>query len=186
MSVCENSHAIISFSCNHTPHMEPRETANVSEFSCIFRETNMAVSHIWAFPLHVPDHWNFCFAVLAISSDFHLHTPMYFSFSKLSFVDISFTSATIPKVLRNIQTPEQSYNLWRLHHSGVFFHTVCMFGWLSPDCDGLWPLCGHLPPHALQRHLEPLALDCWFWLAGSSQCLGFILTNLNGVEAVLL
>ena len=64
----------------------------------------MAVSHIWAFPLHVPDHFGNLLAVLAISSDFHLHTPMYFFFSKLSFVDISFTSATIPQMLRNIQT----------------------------------------------------------------------------------
>ena len=42
--------------------------------------------------------------VLAVSSDFHLHTPMYFFLSNLSFVDISFTPTTIPKMLWNIQT----------------------------------------------------------------------------------
>ncbi|KAM5232833.1 olfactory receptor-like protein OLF4 [Hipposideros larvatus] len=42
--------------------------------------------------------------ILAISSDFHLHTPMYFFLSNLSFVDICFTSTTIPKMLVNIQT----------------------------------------------------------------------------------
>ncbi|EPY77655.1 olfactory receptor 7A17 [Camelus ferus] len=41
---------------------------------------------------------------LAISSDSHLHTPMYFFLSNLSFVDICFTSTTIPKMLWNIQT----------------------------------------------------------------------------------
>ena len=41
--------------------------------------------------------------ILAISSDHHLHTPMYFFLSNLSFVDICFTSTTIPKMLWNIQ-----------------------------------------------------------------------------------
>ncbi|ELK30018.1 PREDICTED: olfactory receptor 7A17 [Myotis davidii] len=42
--------------------------------------------------------------ILAISSDQHLHTPMYFFLSNLSLVDICFTSTTIPKMLWNIQT----------------------------------------------------------------------------------
>ncbi|KAM5232316.1 olfactory receptor 7A10-like [Hipposideros larvatus] len=42
--------------------------------------------------------------ILAVSSDHHLHTPMYFFLSNLSFVDICFTSTTIPKMLVNIQT----------------------------------------------------------------------------------
>ena len=42
--------------------------------------------------------------MLAVSSDAHLHTPMYFFLSSLSFVDICFTSTTIPKMLWNIQT----------------------------------------------------------------------------------
>ncbi|XP_062965201.1 olfactory receptor 7A17-like [Cynocephalus volans] len=42
--------------------------------------------------------------ILAIISDSHLHTPMYFFISNLSFVDICFTSTTIPKMLLNIQT----------------------------------------------------------------------------------
>ncbi|XP_023603583.1 olfactory receptor 7A10 [Myotis lucifugus] len=42
--------------------------------------------------------------ILAISSDSHLHTPMYFFLSNLSLVDICFTSTIIPKMLWNIQT----------------------------------------------------------------------------------
>ncbi|XP_057564351.1 olfactory receptor 7A17-like [Hippopotamus amphibius kiboko] len=41
--------------------------------------------------------------ILAIRSDSHLHTPMYFFLSNLSFVDICFISTTIPKMLWNIQ-----------------------------------------------------------------------------------
>ncbi|XP_057564297.1 olfactory receptor 7A17-like [Hippopotamus amphibius kiboko] len=40
---------------------------------------------------------------LAVSLDSHLHAPMYFFLSNLSFVDICFTSTTIPKMLWNIQ-----------------------------------------------------------------------------------
>ncbi|XP_043442796.1 olfactory receptor-like protein OLF4 [Prionailurus bengalensis] len=42
--------------------------------------------------------------ILAVSSDSHLHTPMYFFLANLSFVDICFTSTTVPKMLWNIQT----------------------------------------------------------------------------------
>ncbi|ELK08676.1 olfactory receptor 7C1 [Pteropus alecto] len=46
--------------------------------------------------------------ILVISSDSHLHTPMYFFLSNLSFADICFTSTTIPKMLANIQTQRKS------------------------------------------------------------------------------
>ncbi|XP_049731334.1 olfactory receptor 7D4-like [Elephas maximus indicus] len=42
--------------------------------------------------------------ILAVSSDCHLHTPMYFFLSSLSFVDICFITTTVPKMLVNIQT----------------------------------------------------------------------------------
>ncbi|XP_075403919.1 olfactory receptor 7A17-like [Tenrec ecaudatus] len=41
--------------------------------------------------------------ILAIIKDSHLHTPMYFFLSNLSFADICFTSTTVPKMLLNIQ-----------------------------------------------------------------------------------
>ncbi|XP_027628594.1 olfactory receptor 7A10-like [Tupaia chinensis] len=46
--------------------------------------------------------------ILATISDSHLHTPMYFFLSNLSFVDICFTSTTIPKMLVNIQTQSKA------------------------------------------------------------------------------
>ncbi|ELK25147.1 Olfactory receptor-like protein OLF4 [Myotis davidii] len=45
---------------------------------------------------------------LAISSDSHLHTPMYFFLSNLSLVDICFTSTTVPTMLWNIQTQSKA------------------------------------------------------------------------------
>ncbi|XP_053419493.1 olfactory receptor 1N1 [Nycticebus coucang] len=41
--------------------------------------------------------------ILALGSDPHLHTPMYFFLANLSFVDIGLTSSTVTKMLGNIQ-----------------------------------------------------------------------------------
>ncbi|XP_054548896.1 olfactory receptor 7A17-like [Talpa occidentalis] len=46
--------------------------------------------------------------ILAIVTDPHLHTPMYFFLANLSFADIGFTSTTIPKMLLNIQTQNKA------------------------------------------------------------------------------
>ncbi|KAM4887941.1 olfactory receptor 7E178-like [Thomomys bottae] len=42
--------------------------------------------------------------ILAVTTDPHLHTPMYFFISILSWSDICFTSTTVPKMLVDIQT----------------------------------------------------------------------------------
>nr|XP_048290936.1 olfactory receptor 7G2-like [Myodes glareolus] len=46
--------------------------------------------------------------ILAVSSDSHLHTPMYFFIANLSFTDICISTTIIPKMLVNIQTQDQS------------------------------------------------------------------------------
>ncbi|XP_013360548.1 PREDICTED: olfactory receptor 7E24-like [Chinchilla lanigera] len=42
--------------------------------------------------------------ILAVSSDAHLHTPMYFFLSSLSLVDICLTSTMVPKMIMDILT----------------------------------------------------------------------------------
>ncbi|XP_075395834.1 olfactory receptor 7G2-like [Tenrec ecaudatus] len=46
--------------------------------------------------------------VWAVISDSHLHTPMYFFLSHLSFTDICLSTTTIPKMLVNILTQSQT------------------------------------------------------------------------------
>ncbi|XP_038627686.1 olfactory receptor 7D4-like [Tachyglossus aculeatus] len=46
--------------------------------------------------------------ILAIGSDPHLHTPMYFFLTNLSLADICLLSTTVPKMLVNIQTHNKS------------------------------------------------------------------------------
>ncbi|KAG3280441.1 olfactory receptor 7D4 [Ictidomys tridecemlineatus] len=53
--------------------------------------------------------------ILAVSSDPHLHTPMYFFLSNLSLADICFISTTVPKMLVNIQA-----------HSNDISYTECL------------------------------------------------------------
>ncbi|XP_038627685.1 olfactory receptor 1J4-like [Tachyglossus aculeatus] len=46
--------------------------------------------------------------IMAIGSDPHLHTPMYFFLTNLSLADICLLSTTVPKMLVNIQTQDKS------------------------------------------------------------------------------
>ena len=46
--------------------------------------------------------------LLLIRLDAHLHTPMYFFLSHLALTDVSFSSVTVPKMLINMQTQDQS------------------------------------------------------------------------------
>jgi olfactory receptor len=48
------------------------------------------------------------FITLAMISDSHLHMPMYFFISNLSWVDISFMFTTLPKMLVNLQTQDKA------------------------------------------------------------------------------
>ncbi|XP_045660148.1 olfactory receptor 7C1-like [Ursus americanus] len=66
--------------------------------------------------------------ILAICSDSRLHTPMYFLLSNLSFVDICFTSTTVPKMLLNIQTQSKAIT-YEGCLSQIFFFIV--FGCLD-------------------------------------------------------
>ncbi|XP_007526016.1 olfactory receptor 7A5-like [Erinaceus europaeus] len=52
--------------------------------------------------------WGNLLLILAVSSDSHLHTPMYFFLSNLSLVDICFTSTTVPKMLHDIWTQNKA------------------------------------------------------------------------------
>ncbi|EHB08266.1 Olfactory receptor 7G1 [Heterocephalus glaber] len=66
--------------------------------------------------------------ILAISSDSHLHTPMYFFLSNLSFTDICISTTTIPKMLVNMQTQNHS-----ISYTGCFSQIcfVLIFGGLE-------------------------------------------------------
>nr|CAI9688098.1 unnamed protein product [Rangifer tarandus platyrhynchus] len=87
--------------------MEPRNITGVSQFLLMgfSEETELQPLIFGLFlSMYLITVFGNLLIILAVSSDPHLHTPMYFFLSNLSFVDICFTSTTIPKMLVNIQT----------------------------------------------------------------------------------
>ena len=69
--------------------------------------------------------------ILAVTSDSHLHTPMYFFLSILSFVDMGFISTTVPKMIVNIHTHSRVISYVScLSQMSIFTLFVCMDGTL--------------------------------------------------------
>ncbi|XP_005408323.1 PREDICTED: olfactory receptor 5AN1-like [Chinchilla lanigera] len=54
--------------------------------------------------------WNLSLLLL-IWMDSHLHTPMYFFLSNLSFIDLCYVSSTVPKMLSNFFQEQQAITL---------------------------------------------------------------------------
>jgi olfactory receptor len=59
--------------------------------------------------------------ILATLSDSHLHMPMYFFLSNLSYVEICLTSTIIPKMLVNILTQRKAINYKNFNIQIYFF-----------------------------------------------------------------
>ncbi|XP_004479313.1 olfactory receptor 5AN1-like [Dasypus novemcinctus] len=67
--------------------------------------------------------WNLCLIIL-IRMDFHLHTPMYFFLSNLSFIDICYVTSTAPKMLFNFFQKQQMITFWGCMVQYFIFSTV--------------------------------------------------------------
>ncbi|KFO36358.1 Olfactory receptor 18 [Fukomys damarensis] len=52
--------------------------------------------------------------ILAIISDSHLHTPMYFFLSNLSLADIGFISTTVPKMIVDIPLQRIFFSYYKI------------------------------------------------------------------------
>ena len=104
MNICN---VIFFFPSSYFKHMEPGNDAQISEFILLgFSEEPGLQPLIFGLflSMYLITVFGNLLIILAISSDSHLHTPMYFFLSNLSFVDICFISTTVPKMLWNIQT----------------------------------------------------------------------------------
>ncbi|KAM6168094.1 LOW QUALITY PROTEIN: olfactory receptor 7E178-like [Erethizon dorsatum] len=64
--------------------------------------------------------------VLAVISDSHLHTPMYFFLSNLSLADICFISTTVPKMIMDIQLQSKVISYRSCLTQMSFFIFGCM------------------------------------------------------------
>ncbi|MBZ3890543.1 Olfactory receptor 7A10 [Sciurus carolinensis] len=85
--------------------------------------------------------------ILVSISDSHLHTPMYFFLSNLSFVDIGFNSTSIPKMLVNIYIQSKTITYTGCINQMCFFMvfieldnfllTVMAYDWYVAICNPL-------------------------------------------------
>ena len=106
-SLSENYCVIYFFPNSHIHHMEPENRTWISEFRLLgFSEETEWQPIIFGLflTMYLITVFGNLLIILAVSSYSHLHTPMYFFLSNLSFVDICFTSTTIPKMLQSTQT----------------------------------------------------------------------------------
>ncbi|XP_058381810.1 olfactory receptor 7G1-like [Diceros bicornis minor] len=91
--------------------MGPRNQTDVSEF-LLLRLTEDQELETILFSLFLSMYFvtvlGNLLIVLAVISDSHLHTPMYFFLSNLSFTDICLSTTMVPKILANTQAQNQS------------------------------------------------------------------------------
>ncbi|KAG3280113.1 olfactory receptor 7A17-like [Ictidomys tridecemlineatus] len=91
--------------------MEPRNNTQMSEFLLLGFSEDLELQPLLFglfLSMYLVTVLGNLLIILATISDSHLHTPMYFFLSILSFVDICFTSTSIPKMLVNIQTQSKA------------------------------------------------------------------------------
>ncbi|KAM4855480.1 olfactory receptor 7G2-like [Urocitellus parryii] len=94
--------------------MEPRNQTAVSEFLLLGLTEDPALQPLLFslfLAMYLVTILGNLLIILTVNSDLHLHTPMYFLLSNLSFTDICLSTSTIPKMLVNIQaqSPSISY-----------------------------------------------------------------------------
>ncbi|EDL31708.1 olfactory receptor 57 [Mus musculus] len=104
--------------------------------------------------------------IMAIIVDSHLHTPMYLFLSNLSFVDICFTSTTVPQMLVNIHTQSkaityagciiQMYFLLLFSGLDIFLLTVMAYDRYVAICHPL-----HYMIIMSTRRCGLMILACW-------------------------
>ena len=59
--------------------------------------------------------------ILIMKADSQLHTPMCFFLGHLSFLDLSFSSVTVPKMLQNFLSQKKSISVWGCITQSFFF-----------------------------------------------------------------
>ncbi|XP_027701147.1 olfactory receptor 1361-like [Vombatus ursinus] len=122
--------------------------------------------------------------ILAIRTDSHLHTPMYFFLANLSLVDICFTSTTIPKILVNYISGNKAI-LYISCLAQVFF-----FSWFagldsillaSMAYDRYVAICAplHYTMVMTPRVCVLLVAMCWFGACANALTHAILLTQLS-------
>ncbi|XP_012399617.1 olfactory receptor 7C1-like [Sarcophilus harrisii] len=114
--------------------MGPRNQTCVSEFFLLgFSEKSEQQLPLFGLflSMYIVTLFGNLFLMMAIGSDSHLHTPMYFFISNLSLVDLCLVSTTVPKMLVNILTQSKAISYVGCFTQMYFFSVfACMDNFL--------------------------------------------------------
>ncbi|XP_056425722.1 olfactory receptor 4E2-like [Hyla sarda] len=107
--------------------------------------------------------------ITAVHIDSHLRSPMYFFLSSLSFLDICYSTVTIPKMLINILLDRKTISFSQCISQLFFLH---LFG--GTECflltvmayDRYVAICNPLRYHIVMNHRFCLWLVALSWFAG--------------------
>ncbi|XP_044136706.1 olfactory receptor 4Q2-like [Bufo gargarizans] len=105
----------------------------------------------------------------AVQSDAHLRSPMYFFLSNLSFLDICYTTVTIPKMLINMLSERKTISFNQCISQLFFLH---LFG--GTECflltvmayDRYVAICNPLSYNIVMNHRFCFWLVAFSWFAG--------------------
>uniref|UniRef100_A0A8D1QSE7 Olfactory receptor n=1 Tax=Sus scrofa TaxID=9823 RepID=A0A8D1QSE7_PIG len=122
--------------------------------------------------------------ILLIRLDPRLHTPMYFFLSHLAFSDVCFSSVTVPKMLTNMQTQDQS-----ISYAGciaqmyffIFFTVLDNFLLTSMAYDRYVAICHPLHYTTIMREglCTLLVTVSWILSSVNALCHTLLLTQLS-------
>ncbi|XP_013849276.2 olfactory receptor 1J4 [Sus scrofa] len=122
--------------------------------------------------------------ILLIRLDPRLHTPMYFFLSHLAFSDVCFSSVTVPKMLMNMQTQDQS-----ISYAGciaqmyffIFFTVLDDFLLTSMAYDRYVAICHPLHYTTIMREglCTLLVTVSWILSSANALCHTLFLTQLS-------
>ncbi|XP_030042391.1 olfactory receptor 145-like [Microcaecilia unicolor] len=107
--------------------------------------------------------------ITVVCLDSRLHTPMYFFLSNLSFLDISYTSVTLPKLLEILVRKSNRVSASECFTQMYFFLSLAaveMFILSSMAYDRYVAVCQPLSYHLIMNHKVCILLSTVTWILG--------------------
>ncbi|XP_078518792.1 olfactory receptor 5V1-like [Lissotriton helveticus] len=110
-----------------------------------------------------------CMIILAVSLESHLHTPMYFFISNLSFLEICYTSVTVPNILVSTAVSKNTISfpgcMAQVFLFTEFATTECLL-LAAMACDRYVAICIPLRYFTIINRSVCLQLAVYSWLCG--------------------
>ncbi|KAM6448920.1 olfactory receptor 5BS1-like [Liasis olivaceus] len=121
--------------------------------------------------------------ILVIRSELHLQTPMFFLLSHLAFVDICYSSVTVPKMLANFATKQKTIS-WEgcIAQISFFFQIACteVFILSAMGYDRYVAICDPL------HYSRSLTKELCNKMVGGAWLLGFFYAMMNALPLLNL